>query len=270
MDMEANRLSRRSGAFDEPQPSPRPSPIRWEREKLLQRLLSNTATGTPWFRDSSRELSLHRYTSVTLRWFGAVAGGVQAELNQFFAHFETRDAQPAGGLRLVALRELNGLGKKFGFEVGNHFRVGSVLFTALHAGQKVGDVGGVRLVGGSHGLSGGCQDLLHMLEADGERPGEQHGAADRVLQFANVPGPLLALKKRDGIGLIGWILDAEFARVALFEKFHQLGNVLRPLTQWRQCDRDHAQAVEQVFAKFFLLKRGFKIAMRGRQHAHVR
>jgi len=32
------------------------SPIRWEREKLLQRLSSNIATGMSWFRRSTREL----------------------------------------------------------------------------------------------------------------------------------------------------------------------------------------------------------------------
>jgi hypothetical protein len=58
--------------------------------------------------------------SARARWRGIglaslrllASAGMQAEAVEFFTHCETGDAEPAGGLGLVTLGEVDGLGEK--------------------------------------------------------------------------------------------------------------------------------------------------------------
>ena len=190
-------------------------------------------------------------------------------MGEFLAHLEAGDAEPAGGLGLVALGEADGLGVKLRLEVGDHFREGVLFFAALDAGEQVGDVGGVGLAREGWRLARPGKHLLDVLDGDGEGPGDQQGLAHDVFQLADVAGPGLLLKPVDGVGLDGRGLDPQIRGVALHEEFHQVGDVLGSLAQRGHAEDHDAEAIEEVLAELLFADGGFQVAMGGGQHAHV-
>src|SRR5207245_8580205 len=48
---------------------------------------------------------------------GFALRGMEAETGQFFAHGETRNAEPAGGFGLIALGQFDGAPEKFAFQI---------------------------------------------------------------------------------------------------------------------------------------------------------
>src|SRR6266540_763797 len=198
-----------------------------------------------------------------------VAFRVQAQFNQFAAHLEPGDPEPAGGFGLVALGQRDGLPEQLGLQLGDHARVGVDDFAALHGGQQFRDVGGVGLL--SHGarLSDFFGDLLDVLQGDAKGLGQEQGLANDVLQLAHVAGPRPTLQVSEGLRLDGGRLDGQLPGVALDEKANQLRDVLGPLAERGQRDSDDAQAVEQVFAEILVLDSRFEIAVGGRQDADV-
>src|SRR2546427_11147367 len=76
--------------------------------------------------------------------------------------------------------------------------------------------------------------------------GEHRGALQRVLELAHVAWPVVrhddVLSRR--CELLGF--PAAVLRDALEKRLHEDGNVFPPISQRRQLDRDHVEAVIQV------------------------
>jgi hypothetical protein len=96
----------------------------------------------------------------------------------------------------------------------------------------------------------------HVGHADLHLVGERSGALDRVAQLADVPGPRVALEARHRLGGHGelLVLAGEAALGDVVEEvLHEERDVLGPLPQRRQLDRDHAESVEEILAELPLV-----------------
>ena len=71
--------------------------------------------------------------------FGLLSAGVEAVAVEFFAHGEAGDAEPAGGLSLVALGAFDGGGEQLPFEGFDEEGVGAVDFAVGGAAEGFGD-----------------------------------------------------------------------------------------------------------------------------------
>src|SRR6185369_1517651 len=88
-------------------------------------------------------------------------------------------------------------------------------------------------------------------------------------QLSNVAGPTVALKDLERT-----LVDAPdplpcLPRVAVEEVCDQGLDVLLPFAQWRQLDREHVQAVEQIAPKGARSHGGVQVPIRRRDHAYV-
>src|ERR1700722_3915858 len=104
-----------------------------------------------------------------------LAPAVPAKFDQLLAHFQPRDAEPAGGFSLIALRQLNCLFEKLRLQIGDHAQVRILNLAVLRARQQICDVSRVRAfltVGGPPVLGG---NLLNMLQTNGKGPRQQQG-----------------------------------------------------------------------------------------------
>src|SRR6266478_7291281 len=104
-----------------------------------------------------------------------------------------------------------------------------------------------------------------------ERPAasEDHSALDEVLQLADIPRPF-AVRQRlhcGGGNRIDLLLHLSCA--LLDEVTNQQGNVLPPLPQRRNTDREHVQAVVQIAAKLALVDHFLQVTVGGGDQAHV-
>ena len=87
-------------------------------------------------------------------------------------------------------------------------------------------------------------------------------------QFADVAGPRMAQQGPLKLG------DEQAFRRGLVEMFPQMGNgeihnVLKPLPEWREAQREHVEAVKEVRPEPFLCHKLAEILMRGAQDAYV-
>src|SRR5207245_3627017 len=99
--------------------------------------------------------------------------------------------------------------------------------------------------------------------------GEDEGAVDQVLQLAHVAGPIVAAQpvQRGARELLaGIVLLVEQREEVLGEQVY----VLPPVAQRGQRDREHVEPVEQVLTELALGDRFLRLAVGGRDHAHVR
>jgi hypothetical protein len=99
--------------------------------------------------------------------------------------------------------------------------------------------------------------------------GEQHRALDGVAQLAHVPGPGVALERRQRVPGDALDLLAELLIEQLDVVGDQQANVVAPLSQRRQRHRHHVEAVEQVLAELALLHFLLQGSVRGGNDAHV-
>src|SRR6267143_682847 len=90
-------------------------------------------------------------------------------------------------------------------------------------------------------------------------------ALDQVLELAYVSGEFVRAEmvQRVGCDLL------QRALLLLQEKLDQLGDILAPLTQRHQTDREDIEAVVQILAKSSHVDHLFEIPIRRRDHAHV-
>ncbi|MCY1431760.1 hypothetical protein D9M71_477360 [compost metagenome] len=93
-------------------------------------------------------------------------------------------------------------------------------------------------------------------------------ALDQVGQLAHVARPAVTTQRHDrgGIEANGTALLVLHARNQLV---HQQRDVFHPLTQRCHFDREHVQAVVQVFAEGAVLDHGFEVLVRRSDDAHV-
>ena len=77
-------------------------------------------------------------------------------------------------------------------------------------------------------------------------------STDKIFKFTHVAGPRILLEL-----IIGRILETLCLEPFLFglnvEMTHQIGNVFRPVPQWRQPQRNDIETVVEVFAKQALI-----------------
>ena len=103
-----------------------------------------------------------------------------------------------------------------------------------------------------------------------ERAGRQNRRPlDDVAQLAHVARPVVLLEHPHRL-----LIDAGdrllIAQVELVqERLHQQRQIVAPVAQRRQADREHVQAVEQVFAQLALLHRFERIDVGRGDDAHV-
>src|SRR5690349_11731400 len=136
--------------------------------------------------------------------------------------------QERGRLGLVAAGAFQGLGHEAFFEL---------LENDAPRGQ------GERLVA-SDGGRGTPQQQVALV--DDLAPRQETGAFERVPQFPDVTRPRMALQTSHGLRRHGLEGLLEFARKVGEEVIDQRRNVLRPLAQRRQVDRNDVQPVEEV------------------------
>jgi len=96
-----------------------------------------------------------------------------------------------------------------------------------------------------------------------------HRAGNDVFELADVSGPAVTLKAPHHVHGHSRDPPAQVTLVAADEEPDQLGNVFRPIPQWRQRDREHAETVEEVGPEPSLLNRSIQINVGRGDHAHV-
>ena len=74
-------------------------------------------------------------------------------------------------------------------------------------------------------------------------------AAQGVLQFAHIAGPVVFFQRLDGAGSDGFRRALVFAGDFLQKIIHQQRNVLAPVAQRRNVDAHDVEPVKQILAK---------------------
>src|SRR5947207_7983384 len=98
---------------------------------------------------------------------------------------------------------------------------------------------------------------------------EDQRALDHVLELADVAGPPVALEDRERRGGHGAHGLAELRRPVLDEVGDEQRDVLAPLAQRRDVDRDDVEAVEEILSEDPVLHGLRDVAVRCRDQAHV-
>ena len=99
--------------------------------------------------------------------------------------------------------------------------------------------------------------------------GHDGGALNAVLQFADVARPVVFGHGLQGVGAKAGDAFTGRRAQAVGEVAGQRGNVFHTLAQGGQRDREHIQAVVQVFAKLFIGHGLQQIFVGGRNDPHV-
>ena len=161
----------------------------------------------------------------SLRLFASA--GMQAEAVEFFAHREAGDAEPAGGLGLVTLGELDRLGEKLALGGFDKRGVGVLDLTAAGGGEQLGDAAGQRLAGDA-GRGRASAGTGRFVETDRVATRHEQRLTHGVLQLAHVAGPRLLLEKTHRLGMDRRLFDPELRAVSGEEISHHIGDVLGP------------------------------------------
>ena len=109
----------------------------------------------------------------------------------------------------------------------------------------------------------------HIAHRQSFRPRQHHHLLDGVAQFADVARPIVSEQHVHRLwrNLTDRLL---VLAVELVKKCpHQQRDVVSPLAQWRQIDRHHAKAIEQVITEFSFADHLLQVAVRRRDQAHV-
>src|SRR5579863_5166996 len=98
----------------------------------------------------------------------------------------------------------------------------------------------------------GCvlnKTLRQMMRSDRSAPAHNERTLDHVLQFPDISGPGIIAQNGHGVCLDFRQRKPEFAGVHLEEVFHQQGNILGTISQWRRIDAHHIEAIVQILPK---------------------
>src|SRR5580698_5520721 len=113
------------------------------------------------------------------------------------------------------------------------------------------------------------RDFLRQIrDADFIAAAKHQAALERILEFAHIPGPIVALDRGESFAAepCG---SAEPRPVHLQELVGHHRNVVLMLTQRRKLDRDDTQAIIQIFSKFPGANFSRQIPVRRADHANV-
>ncbi len=118
---------------------------------------------------------------------------METELHQLGFHGNARNAQPAGGLGLVAMSQLDGLPEEFPFGGLQQVRMHVGHFAALGRCQQTSHVLGQTLAGGARRARLLVQGRTHMIQIDRITLGQQQCLANGIFQLAHVSRPRMRL-----------------------------------------------------------------------------
>src|SRR5208282_1370339 len=104
--------------------------------------ISRPARSPYWMRGVSWPIRLATSTPCAKLFILLLTPDRQSKLNELFPQPHPADAQPAGGLGLVALRQLNGLLEQFRFQIRDQARVGVVNVATLRTVEQFSNVSG--------------------------------------------------------------------------------------------------------------------------------
>ena len=110
---------------------------------------------------------------------------------------------------------------------------------------------------------------LEVLRLDPLAHDEDHRAADRVPELADVPRPGMALEHAPGLAAHAANLNAVPATMDRDEVLDEERDVLAPRAKWRHLQNDLAQPIVQVGEEFSLADRTLEILVGGRDEPHV-
>ena len=108
-----------------------------------------------------------------------------------------------------------------------------------------------------------------MLGADEAAAADHHGALDHVAQLAHVARPVIALQLLLDLGGEAADLAIVLPVELVDERLGEERDVLAPLAQRRQVDREHVEPVEEVLAQLAVGDRLGRVLVGGGHHAHV-
>lgn len=123
--------------------------------------------------------------------------------------------------------------------------------------------------GSTSAASGSVSILISGKELQHAAAGQQHRALNDVFQFAHVTRPLHAAEQAQRFRRNAVNVAPETAGNFKGEGLHQQGNILRPLAQGRQVDREDVQPIVEIAAKLAIGDHLLKIAVGGGDQAHV-
>ena len=109
----------------------------------------------------------------------------------------------------------------------------------------------------------------HVLQVQHRSRGQHDRAVDDVLQLTHVARPVVAGEHLERARRHAAHVAPAVARRLADEVLHEMRNVLPPLAQRRQAQRDDVQSVKQVFPERALAHRGPQVGIGGREHADV-
>src|SRR5216117_1782938 len=110
-----------------------------------------------------------------------------------------------------------------------------------------------------------------VVERHLERPaaGEDHGALDEVRELADVPGPSVSTERVQRLARDDLDAVVHWTPEPLDEVADQGRNVLGPLAERRDMDREHVQAVVEVVAEALFFHHPNEVAVRRGDEADV-
>ena len=182
--------------------------------------------------------------------------GGDAVLFDFLVQRVAVDSEFGGGFGLHAAARVEDLDDQFFFDTVDDDGVGRVGAGVGFTDAAGDDFAGERFdVAG--GLSGGIGSLVvedtEGEQVDGEFVGFGHddGAFDVVLQFADVPRPMVILERVEGSrSHVGDVAVVDFV-VVIEEERDQRGDIVATLSERWDFDRDDVESPVEVFAEAF-------------------
>src|SRR3954463_15851683 len=93
------------------------------------------------------------------------------------------------------------------------------------------------------------RELRKFVRADFVAVGKDDRAEYRILELAHIPGPGIRIEEAERLAGHGADALSLFGGKADEKMAHQVRDVLGPLAQRRNRDREYVQAIEQVLAE---------------------
>src|SRR5271156_3265689 len=98
---------------------------------------------------------------------------------------------------------------------------------------------------------------------------QDHCPLDYILQFANIPWPVIGLEQLEGFLVDIPELLTHFCSVSVNQVFDQQGNVVRPVAQWRYLNGKDVESVVQILTENSLRHCCAHIPVRSRQNSDI-
>src|SRR5207302_10804106 len=99
--------------------------------------------------------------------------------------------------------------------------------------------------------------------------GQNHGSLNEVLEFTDMPGPVIAGQPPHGLGGNRFNLLIHESGILLNEVPNQKRDVLRPLAKGRSGDGDNVQPIVKVTTEFLVSNHLSEVATCGCNHTRV-